>query len=414
MKKIANSGAIAIILAAVLCPTANAQMLSTIPVQQLPTNPQPVSTEKPFVALLSNVDVTVGGFIKFDALYSDFTRGDALTANGRDFYVPASIPVGAANNSQNSLDFHGKETRLFIKSELALSDDIKIGSYVEFDFLVNPGTATAAVTNAYNPGLRRAYLTYGSFLVGQEWTTFQNLAALPEGLDFIGPTESTVFGRQPQLRYTWGNWLFSLENPETSLLARGGATRTLTDDNVLPDIVIRHDFKGDFGVVSVSGLGRQLRSRISSPATLASNDTTLAGGLSVAGKINVGADDVRFSLSGGRGVGRYIGINTATDSVVDSDANVKAIPLFAAYVAYRHVWTPKLRSTITASVLNVNNETALTGTAATRRVDSYHINLLYSPVKPLTFGIEGMSARRESESQYGYLRRVQVSAKYAF
>lgn len=390
------------------------QIVPTIPVQSLPNSPAPpVASEKPIASVLPDIPITIGGFIKIDGLYSSFDRGDALTANGRDFYVPSSIPVGNRND-QNSLDFHGKETRLFIKAVTTLADDIQIGTYLELDFLVNPGAGTAAVTNAYNPGLRRAYITYNNFLIGQDWTTFQNLTALPEGLDFIGPSEGSVFGRQPMLRYTWNNTLFALENPETSLLARGGASRVLTDDNIFPDIVIRHDFKGGFGMVSVAALGRQLRARQTAPATLASNDTTFAGAVSVAGKISIGQDDLRFNITGGSGAGRYIGINTVTDAVVDEEGKLELIPLYGGYLAYRHVWTPKLRSTFTASILNVYNESQLTGAAATKRVDSYHLNLLYSPVKPMTFGIEAMSARRETESRFGYLRRVQVSAKYSF
>lgn len=383
------------------------QLLPTIPVQTLPENkPAPTVT-------LGAVDVTIGGFIKADAIFSDFSRGDAVTANGRDFYVPNSIPVGATSNAQRSLDLHAKETRLFIKTDMTFADDIKIGSYVEFDFLVSPGTGTSAVTNAYNPGLRRAYVTYGNFLLGQDWTTFQNVSTLPEGLDFIGPTEATPFGRQPLVRYSISGWQFALENPETSLLANGGASRVITDDNVYPDLIVRYDFKGDYGVVSLSGLARQLRSKIAAPATLASNDTTLAGGLSIAAKLNIGRDDVRLAISGGEGIGRYIGINTITDAVVESSDNLKAIPLVAGYLAYRHVWSEKWRSTVTASVINAYNSTSA-GTSATKRADSVHANLLYSPVPKITFGAEAMAARRETETQYGYLKRLQFSVKYAF
>lgn len=377
---------------------------------------KPLRQDKPSLKPVVNdgIDVTIGGFIKLDGIYSEFDRGDALSANGRDFFVPSSIPVGDTNNTQRSLDMHAKETRLFIKTDITLGDDIKIGSYVEFDFLVNPGAGTAAVTNAYNPGLRRAYFTYGNWLIGQDWTTFQNTGALPEGLDFIGPTDGSVFGRQPLVRYSLAGWQFALENPETSLLGNGGATRVLTDDNVMPDLIVRRDFKSDFGFLSVAALGRELRSKLTGPAGLTSDDKVFAGGLSFMGKINLGRDDLRFSAAGGKGVGRYIGINTVTDAVVASGGKLEAIPVVGGYLAYRHAWNDKWRSTVTVSALSADNNSALTGNGVTRRVDSYHLNLLYSPVAKVTFGVEGMSARRETEAQFGYMRRVQVSAKYAF
>ena len=366
------------------------------------------------LSLGSSFDLSFGGFIKIDALYSEFDRGESITPTGRDFFVPAAIPVGAVDNVQRSFDAHAKETRFFVKGEGKLENGTKVGTYLEFDFLVNQGSATTAVTNAYNPGLRRAFLTYGNWLIGQEWSTFQNLTALPEGLDFIGPSEGSPFGRQPMLRYSHAGWQIALENSETSLLANGGGSRVLTDDNTVPDLVVRYDLKGDFGTISFAALARELRSSLTAPAALASKGSAFSSGFSAAGKINLGADDLRFAMSGGRGIGRYIGINTITDAVVDDNGELEPIPLAAAYLAYRHAWNKQWRSTATISVLAADNDTDITGTAVTERVDSYHLNLLYSPSPKITFGVEGMSARRDTGELFGYLRRVQFSAKYAF
>jgi len=143
----------------------------------------------------------VGGFVKLDAISSDYNDGDLAAGNiGRDFYVPYATPVGGESESRD-IDFHAKSSRLNIESVTTV-DGQKIVGFVEFDFLTTDGNER--VTNAYQPQLRHAYLNYDKWLFGQTWSTFQNVAALPEMLDFIGPTEGTVFVRQAQVRYTRG------------------------------------------------------------------------------------------------------------------------------------------------------------------------------------------------------------------
>lgn len=383
--------------------------LPTIAVTPLRATPAPAAVPEAFST--PTTTITWGGFIKVDAIYSDFSKGDSLSPAGRDFFVPSSIPVGAEGNHETSLDFHAKETRLFIKAETDIGG-AKIGGYVEFDFLVNQGTATPNVTNAYNPGLRRAFLTYENWLVGQDWTTFQDLNALPEGLDFIGPTEGTVFGRQPMLRYTSGNLQLALENAESVVLSQAetGTVTALSNDNVLPDVVARYYFKGDWGQIAIAGLARQLRSDVA-PV----DDDVIGGGLSLTGKIALfGEDDLRFGVTTGEGIGRYVGINTIADAAVQPDSTLDAIGLAAGYLTYRHVWSPEWRSNFTVSGLKADTTEAM-GAGATRRVHSVHANLLVSPFQKTTLGVELMHAEREVQSGLtGELQRLQFSAKYSF
>ncbi len=58
------------------------------------------------------------------------------------------------------------------------------------------GQGDERVSNSYAPRVRHAFFTYNNWLFGQTWMTFFNVGALPENLDFVGPAESTVFGRQ--------------------------------------------------------------------------------------------------------------------------------------------------------------------------------------------------------------------------
>jgi hypothetical protein len=406
--------------AAALCGAMSLTAVAQTPPAEPAATPPPPPPPPP-------ITVTWGGFVKLDALYSRFSEGEVAQSTSRDFYVPGTIPVSAGTGESYSvLDMHAKETRLFIKTEADFGEGIgKVGSYVEFDFISGVVSGNENVTNAYNPALRRAYLTYGKWLMGQDWTTFQNLGSIPETLDFVAwPSEGTVFARQPMLRYTSGNFAVALENRETTVLANGGATTVSTGDGVIPDLTARYTIKLQSGEFAVAGVLRQLVIDNAAPVNVgtppvlaipAMDESTTGAGLSVSGKVALGQDDIRFMVTTGEGIGRYVALGTSADAVVDASTELEAIGVTAGFVAYRHVWSPQWRSTFTAATFQADNDTALTGTGVTKSVQSVSANLLYSPTPKLIFGAEFRRAERENEANAdGSLDRLQFSSKYLF
>lgn len=371
-------------------------------------------------AEVGDVTLTWGGYIKLDTLYSRFSDGAVAQGTGRDTYIPNQIPVavgGADDDSHTYLDFHAKETRLFLKADTAVEGH-KLGGYLEMDFIVAQGTnGNESVTNAYNPGLRRAYITFDNWLLGQDWSTFQNMGAIPEVLDFIAfPTDGTVFERQPMIRYTAGAFVFAVENPETTVATNnGGPGYANTDDaNLLPDFVARYNFKAGASDFTIAALAREL---VDKGQVGGVSDKAVGYGASFSGKIPLGAskNDVRFMLNGGDGIGRYLALNTVGDAVIDSDGKLDPIRIFSGYLALRHPWTDKTRSSIGVSYFSADTDSGELGAGATEKVQSAFVNLLYSPVTKLTVGAELRYAQRETVvSEKGDLMRLQMSAKYSF
>jgi len=356
---------------------------------------------------LGDTTLTWGGYVKLDLMYSRFSEGKVAQGSARDFYVPGAIPVETAGADGTSyFDMHAKETRLFLKTATEI-EGYKLGSYVEMDFIVNPGAGNERVTNAYNIGLRRAYITLDHWLLGQDWSTFQNLVALPETLDFVAwPTDGTPFIRQPLVRYTLGGLDVSIENPETTVTDAAGKQVT-TDENTVPDLAARYRFSAGDAQFSLAAVARQLKQD--------GLGSDVGYGLSFAGKVPLGRDDIRFTVSGGDGIGRYIAINTVNDAAVDPSGDLEAFSAYAAFIAYRHMWSEKWRSTLTVSTLRADHDVPLTGDAVTKSVASASLNLLYSPVQKITLGAEFRHAQREVESGAdGSLDRLQFSAKYMF
>lgn len=356
--------------------------------------------------------LTWGGYVKMDAIYSQFSDGPVNSDTGRDFYVPGVIPVSTGSGESSSyLDMHAKESRLYLKGDTVVEGQ-KIGAYMEVDFIVNPGSADERIANAYNPGLRRVFVTYNDWTMGQDWSTFHILTNLPESLDFVGwPSDGTVFMRQGLVRYSKGGFAVSLENPTTTLTLADG-TRSEVDQSTVPDLAARYSFTVGKAQFAVAGLVRQL----SADGAAGVEDDILGFGGTLTGKIPFSSGtDIRFGFNGGEGIGRYLAINTVNDAMINADAELEAITAYNGFVSLHHQWTAKLRSNLTVSALEADHDTDLVGTGVTKSVQNGSINLLYSPVKPLTFGVEYRHATREVESGAdGDLDRIQVSAKYMF
>jgi hypothetical protein len=353
-----------------------------------------------------------GGYVKADMIYSDYGAGSSSGA-GRDFYIPGTIPVGPPGaEGESYLDLHVKESRINFRTDHILDNGAKLGAFVEMDFLLS-GQGDERVSNSFSPRLRHAFLTYNKWLFGQTWMTFFNVGALPENLDFVGPAESTLFGRQTMIRYTNGPWQFAIENPETTITPYGGGGRIVADDNRVPDLVGRYNMTGDWGAFTVAAIARELRYENNAAGI---KDSASSYGVSLSGKFNVGAgDDFRWMATMGKGMGRYFGLNLANGAVLDADGNLEAIDSWGVFGSYRHLWNDKWRSNFTLGYAEVDNDTALTGTGVTSEASSIHLNLIYSPQPKLDFGVEVMYADREEESGAdGDMTRFQFSAKYAY
>ncbi|MCD8550535.1 MAG: hypothetical protein LRY74_10035, partial [Shewanella xiamenensis] len=107
---------------------------------------------------------------------------------------------------------------------------------------------------------------------------------------------------------------------------------------------------------------------------------------------------------------RLIYINAG---VLDASGDIESIRTFGGFVSYRHWWNEQWRTSVTFSGMQADNDVALTGTGVNKDAYSGYINLLYSPSKPLTFGVEYMYAQNSKENgDDGDLSRIIFSAKY--
>jgi len=278
--------------------------------------------------------VTLGGYIKLDAVASDRSAGVGST--GDQEYEAGAVPVGpaAGANERNQVKLHARQSRLFAKTSTP-SRWGDVTTYLEFDPFGANGNES--VSNSHGLCVRHAYGTLGNLLVGQTWTTFSDVAAYPETVDFGGPA-GVIFARQAKVRWTQpfagGQWSLALENPETVAALPSGDLFHADDDRV-PDLAGQIKFATAHGTYSVAGLVRQLRG--DSASAPASTDQKWGAAVGVNGVIPVfHGDDVRVSAYVGNAIGRY-SIGFFTDAVIDANARVALPNEWLAMAAYRHL-----------------------------------------------------------------------------
>lgn len=360
---------------------------------------------------LNETTFTFGGYAKLDVLFSRFHNGEVVDENPmRDFYFPALIPVGPSTN-YDYLDFHVKESRFNLDVTTRLNNH-KIRAFMEMDFMLS-GVGNEKVSNSFNPRMRHFFFEYDNFLVGQTWSTFMNVI-LPDDLDFIGVPEGLVFIRQPQIRFTKGGWQFALENPTTTVTSYQSTSTRLTSSGGTPDIVVRRNQSGNWGMVSLAAIFRNL----SMLDTAGIHKHEKGYGVSLAGKFIVGSkDDIRFMTTAGTGLGRYVGLNFVTSSVLCEMAQLHSIPSYNGYIAIQHQWSDKFKSSFNVAGFYADhdkNKTRL-DPSINKSVWSGSANLLFNPVPNVLFGIEYMHAERELQSGVsGSFDRIQFSGKYNF
>ena len=262
----------------------------------------------------------------------------------------------------------------------------EIRAFIEADFF---GDGDPRNSN-YQFQLRHAAAQVGHLYFGQWWSTFVDVAAIPEGAS--APLGALTL-RQPGIR--WGQNLgklfrtvLAVESPSGSLTS---ATAPLASDAV-PDLNGYLQFRVEHFRLRVSGLLRRLE---------ADSEKVWVGGGSLTGRIQLPFlgvhDNIAFQGQYGNGMSRYyLALATAgLDGIVTDSGALRPIGVLAGYVAYQHWWSDRWRSSVVASALDFD----LPMGAADDTFDNgqyYAANLYWSPIDRLTFGVDVVYALREN------------------
>lgn len=272
-----------------------------------------------------------------------------------------------------------------------------VGVKLEGDFNAPNSFQSETFTNSVAFRLRHAYGTVGNFLAGQTWTTFIDLAAYPDVVDFNGPGTIALV-RNPMLRYTFdfgsgANLAIAAEN------ARGAQFGGPKFQSV-PDFHANFGFSGSWGTLSIRGVTQYYRQAFTDAAgnTIDRDPASkfaIAGAAS--GSLKVGADTLVWQFAGGPGIGRYLlnalgtGASGAGAFTVDGTGSMQLWTVYGGHLGYTHVWTPAFRSNLVGAATFVSDP-KIDGVAATNAVEKRllqgFVNTFWTFAKNAEFGLE--------------------------
>jgi hypothetical protein len=356
----------------------------------------------------SDTSISFSGYVKSDFIYD-------LGPDVGDTFAFSSIPVdnSAANNADGNVRLHARQSRFRFDSRTP-TDWGMMETRIEVDFLGPGGNERFSNSNALR--VRHAYARLGPVLVGQTTTTFQDQDTDANTIDFNGPANAASV-RQGQIRYTQPladglSMDVAVENPEmTNRTLNTAATAAVSNTGIvdrLPDLVGAVGYRDSWGVVNISGVGRQFNFDNG-----VDQDSAWGYGIHVGAHLNLfDGDRIGAATNFGKGIGRYAtgalegaALSCATGS---SSATSGASPLsrpgcganlepqfaWGFWSTYSRRWTDTLSSNLTyghqQNEYNVNQLGAVVVAATTNSLDTVHANLIWSPVPTVNFGLEFM------------------------
>lgn len=360
----------------------------------------------------SETSVGFYGFIHVDA-FKD------LKGRSGDWAIePGSIPIAGDPSGINADTREGKfnitaQTSRFGVKTMTPTDAGVLRTKLEFDFY-KYGALNSGYTNSYNPRLRHAYGElagdWGTLLVGQTWSTFMNLDALPETVDFNGHGSGQL-ARQAMVRYTAdlgaaGSLAVAAEDPATLI---SGGPQSNPNLDTRPDLILAWSKAGDFGSVGVQLLSAGFAYDDNAGTTAKKNGF----GYSVGGMYKLtGTDTLLGNFTGGKGISRYVPSANYNPEVFNAGTGEIELTKVAAWTAgWAHAWSDTVRtnlsygSTKMSDVQGVGNE----------KINLAFANVFWGVTRNVEFGFEYAAGKRElTDGSSGKYSRVQASAHYSF
>ena len=350
--------------------------------------------------------LTISGFIKADVIH-DFDKIQSpykfvakdIVVRGEPSGEPSSRTTLTANPSR------------FVVASATPTDYGKLSTFLSFDFAKNTTSSDPDFRFRQGWGQLDDFFWGGALRVGQAWTSWDDVAALPETMDFEGPngsqqTRQTLVRWSREFQKKYELWV-AVEDPDYSI--DGGKTKS-----AWPDTIVSLNWHGDWGHLKPALIGRQLRGDSDDGGD---DDTAFGWGTQLAGDIKVPLlakkDNFKFQAVYGAGIGSYNNDGGIDDAVFDGN-DLKAIKSFQGYGAFQHWWTDSLRSNAVFGYVDVDNRSVQPGDTLDRTM-YFAGNLVWSPIDHMDIGGEFLWGQRDNKNDaVGTARRIQFSTKYLF
>lgn len=358
-----------------------------VQIEQVKAAPQPSAAAPKALSTKSDTEVKLYGFVRGDANY-------IIEGSAGDF----SDVAKTNGQTRDKLVATAKTTRLGLDFKTSVNG-AEVGGKLESDF--------AGTNDSFR--IRQAYLTYENWLIGQTQSNFLSNHA-PFMIDF-----STNVGggttRLPMVRYgfdlTPATQLFlAAEKPNSSAEDIKSSVPTLTAK-------LAHNFDDKKGNASARALVEVYKDE--------DVNKRKAGWGLAAGTTYQVLDPLKATLdvSYTKGVNGILYGTNANAAFVDDEGNrnIEQNEIWAVQTGLTYSILSNLKTSLGYGALFADKDSdyADLNPTANKEVQQAWLNLVYSPVKPLEFGVEYVNGERKTFNNGKFKdNRIGLMSKYSF
>ncbi|MBD3676001.1 MAG: porin [Planctomycetaceae bacterium] len=321
-----------------------------------------------------DVALKIGGYVKVDFIKDFNPIADEFAFNTR------TIEVNARDRENSNV--HARQSRLNFDTRWN-TEAGPVRAFIEADFF--------GAGNAFR--LRHAYGEVQSLIVGQTWSTFANVRALPPTLDNEG-SASVISRRQGQIRWTEEllvqelTFSLAIEDPQLAL-TESFAALDVRGLNESPDLVTRFKYSDDDTSFMLAAVVRQLGAITPSGSKI--EQAAWGTNFSMSHRVT-SKDEGYMQIVVGEGIGSYKGI---ADVVTDGISRAGLLPALGWMVGWNHRWTEQLQSNLTYSENVLDNPGYQPGDELHRNT-YFATNVIWAPAQNFFTGIEYLYGIREN------------------
>lgn len=363
-----------------------------------------------FATKNNKFSMALGGYINLRTSY------DFMGAVDNIDFVPYYIPMATTYANRQRIMMDATTSRLYMKTIVNSSSLGRIVAFVDMDF-------RGGDEFSYTPRLRSAYVKVGGFTVGRDVTTFCDLLAGPQTVDFRGPNaynfnfNTMIRFEQPFLR---DHWTFALAAEMPRVNATYGENFSRISQRV-PDGVVYLQYawgKGRRNHLRASGVVRDMYLH----NNLSGENTTRVGwGTQFSGHIAFNSFlDIFFNGVYGEGISPYIqDLAGAPYDLMADPANpgsIKTMPMWGWQAAGRLSFVPGVFWVSGGySNVNIENDDNLMIPDQYKKGQYIFANMFCNISSNCTLAVEYLRGYRENFSELqNTANRISLMVQYNF
>ena len=368
-------------------------------------------TERPmfvFATRNNRFSLALGGFIALRASY-DF---DGISDN-LDF-IPYNLPLTANYNNRQQLLMDASTSRLYFKGIANTNTLGRVVIYIDAD-------CRGGAPKSYTPRIRSAYVSMLGFTLGRDVSTFCDLDAAPQTIDFQGPNAYN-FNFATQIRYEYSfldNHLMVGAAAEMPNVSATYNAKFLEMRQRIPDFPIYFQYAWDENRSSHLRASAVFRNMYVRNAVADNNKSLFGWGVQFSGTIKA-VDWLRFYMNGvyGKGITPYIQDLTGSglDLIPDvTGEEITAPTMWGWQAAARFSIMPRMWLSGGFSMVQVDHKDGFNYDTMYNQGRYIFGNIFYALTPRCSVGAEYLyGSRKNMDDQKGHANRLNLQLTYHF